>query len=185
MTRRIRGRAIVVLEERPFLWAALRQRVEPAVAYVLSATPDEIRAVWDDCDPWPWVLAGTTRELPDGLGQLLAGAPVAVHWLGQPPAALPPGSAVHDDWLALAEDLAVLGDRAVNGVRLLRNRGLRTADGRTVLDVAHVEGLMGAPAGLAAVDEHAVAAELTRGRLPLRLAWQGDRVRLVPAPTGG
>src|SRR5205807_6951735 len=64
--RRVRGRAIVVLEERPYLWAALRERVPPATAYVLGAGPAEIGAVWDRCEPWPWLLAGTTAALPDG-----------------------------------------------------------------------------------------------------------------------
>ncbi len=182
MTRRIRGRAIVVVEERPFLWATLRQRVEPATAYVLGAAPEEVGAVWESCDPWPWVLAGTTAELPDGLASLLARTPIAVHWLGQAPVGLPSGSVVHPDWLRLAAGLAALERLSLNGVRLLRNRGLRTEDGRTALDAPRVEALLAAPAGLAAVDEGAVTAELARARLPLELARDGDLVRLVPAP---
>lgn len=181
MSRVVRGRAIVVLEERPFLWAALRERVEPATAYVLGATPDEIGDVWRSCDPWPWVLAGATTRLADDLPGLLAGAPVAVHWLGQPPAGLPPGTVTHGDWLRLAAALAGLGQASLNGVRLLRNRGLRTADGRPVLGVPHVEALLAATAGLP-VDEAAVARELAAGRLPLAPARRGGLVHLVPAP---
>ena len=166
MIRRVRGRAIVVLEERPYL----------------GAGPAEIGAVWDRCEPWPWLLAGTTAALPDGLAERLAARPVPVDWLGAPPPGLPPHAVAHESWLALAERLAGLAGRAVGGVRLARNRGLRAPDGRTVLDAPGLEGLMAAPdGGLAGLDEAAVAAELAAARLPLALSRDGGRLRLVPA----
>jgi hypothetical protein len=172
-----------VVEERPYLWAALRQRLEPSTAYVLGASPLEVSAVWAVCDPWPWIVVGTTAAPVPGLAERLRGRPIPVHWLGAPPPGLPRSGSVHGDWLRLVDELAALGGRSVNGVRLLRNRGLRTADGRVVPDAANVEGLFAAPEGLPAVDETAIRAELAANHLPLGLAGDGALLRLVQPPT--
>ena len=182
------GRTIVVLDDQPYLWAALRQRLDPAVAYVRSATAAELAEVWRACRPWPWVLVGTSPAAPAGLPDLLDGLPVVVHWVGRPPADLPAAPAVHPDWTALAaglERLQELVRRGRNGVRLLRNRGLQAPDGRIVLDVAHLEGLMAAPEGLALRDDGAadrlaarLRSEIDHNRLPLRLERRGRLLRL-------
>jgi hypothetical protein len=181
------GRTILVIEEQPYLWAALRQRMDPGMAYVRSATPDEVPRVWRTCQPWPWLLAGATAEAP-GLAELIGSRPIPVHWVGQPPSGLPGRPVVHPDWTELVgalERLRALSAQGVNGVRLLRNRGLQTPDGRIVLDVFNVEGLLASPGGLAlpangsaeqAVE--ALRAEIATHRLPLRLDRTGNVLRL-------
>jgi hypothetical protein len=175
------GRTILVLEEQPYLWAALRQRVDPALAYVRSATPGEVARVWRTCRPWPWLLAGATRALPPDLAGLAGDHPIPVHWVGEPPAGVPGPPVVHRDWTALVAALERLGGLELNGVRLLRNRGLQAPDGRLVLDVVNLEGLLAAPAGLAlnGASAEALAAEIASSRLPLRLERAGDVLRLT------
>ncbi|HEY4025902.1 MAG TPA: hypothetical protein VGO86_05675 [Candidatus Dormibacteraeota bacterium] len=175
------GRTILVVEEQPYLWAALRQRVDPALAYVRSAAPGEVARVWRRCRPWPWLLAGATPVLPPELTELIGAHPIPVHWVGQPPAGLPGSPAVHRDWTELVAALERLGGLDLNGVRLLRNRGLHAPDGRIVLDVVNLEGLLAAPAGLVLNGGagEAIAAEIDASRLPLRLERQGDVLRLV------
>jgi hypothetical protein len=183
------GRTIVVLEDQPYLWAALRQRVEPGIAYVRSAAPAEVVRVWRGCRPWPWLVVGTTPELPPGVGELLDAHPIPVHWVGEAPADLPGRPVVHRDWTELVralEELRALSEQGLNGVRLLRNRGLLAPDGRIVLDVAHVESLLAAPAGLrlpaaGAAERTAVVleGELGASGLPLRLFRNGDLLQLM------
>jgi len=177
------GRTILVIEEHPYLWAALRQRVDPGLAYVRSAAPDEVSGVWRSCQPWPWLVAGTTPELPRPAMELLGAHPIPVHWVGAPPAGLPGRPVLHRDWtelVAALHALRALSERGVNGVRLLRNRGLLAPDGRIVLGVVNVEGLLAAPAGLvlppAGVAE--LEGEIGASGLPLRLERAGDLLRL-------
>ncbi len=182
------GRTILVIEEQPYLWAALRQRVDPGIAYVRSAAPGEVSRVWRTCRPWPWLLVGATPDPLPGLGELIGSHPIPVHWVGRPPAGLPGIPAVHADWTALVgalERLRTLAEPGVNGVRLLRNRGLQAPDGRIVLDVFNLEGLLAFPAGLAlppnGTAERAVSAletEIAANRLPLRLERTGSLLRL-------
>jgi hypothetical protein len=172
----------VVVEEQPYLWAALRQRVDPALAYVRGAGPAEVDAVWRACRPWPWLVVGATPTLPAGLADLLAGRPIPVHWVGPPPPGLPTRPVVHSDWTALVaalDGLRALLDTGVGGVRLLRNRGVQAPDGRIVLDVEHVEGLLAAPGGLPVADGGPLSREIQAGRLPLRLERTGDLLRLA------
>ncbi|HZV53190.1 MAG TPA: hypothetical protein VFD49_25930 [Candidatus Dormibacteraeota bacterium] len=183
------GRTIVVLDDQPYLWAALRQRLDPALAYVRSATAGELTDVWRSCRPWPWILVGASPVAPTDLPDLLDGLPIVVHWVGRPPAGLPATPSVHPDWTTLVvglERLRELAHRGRNGVRLLRNRGLQTPDGRIVLGVAHLEGLMAAPDGLALRDDGAadrlaarLRSEIDDNRLPLRLERDGRLLRLA------
>ncbi len=182
------GRTILVIEDLPYLWAVLRQRIEPATAYVRSARPDELASVWGSCKPWPWLVVGAVSAAPPILAELVGDRPIAIHWLGQGPADLPNVPVVHSDWLSLATELDRLNDIAshgLNGVRLLRNRGLRMPSGQVVLDAPCVEGLLAARGGLspaaradveklladvqAEIDDHAIPLRLTRADGLLRL----------------
>src|SRR2546423_14943084 len=84
------GRTILVIEEQPYLWAALRQRVDPALAYVRSAAPGEVARVWRTCQPWPWLVAGATAALPPDLAELAGAHPLPLPWVRSPPPR-PPG----------------------------------------------------------------------------------------------
>lgn len=182
------GRTIVVIDEQPYLWAVLRQRVEPRTAYVRGVTPAQLAGVWRTCRPWPWLVVGATAGLPDGLGNLLGEHPIPVHWLGEAPPNLPGRPVVHADWMALAGDLErlnALGVTGFGGVRLLRNRGLLAPGGRLVLGAAYLEGLLAAPGGLVLPPDareraaDAVQAEIDGHDLPLRLERAGDLLRLA------
>jgi hypothetical protein len=151
---------------------------------VRGAAPGELAAVWRACPPWPWLVVGATADLPPGLADLVDGLPIAVHWVGQPPAGIPGRPATHADWTALVaalERLDELTRHGVGGVRLLRNRGLQLPDGRIVLDAVSVEGLLAAPDGLALPPRgvEALQRELSGGALPLTLQRQGDLLRLA------
>jgi hypothetical protein len=178
------GRTILVIEDQPYLWAALRQRVDPGMAYVRSAAPREVARVWRSCRPWPWLVVGAASSLPPGVVELIAAHPIPVHWVGDPPPGLPGPPALHRDWtelVAALEQLRALAEAGVNGVRLLRNRGLRAPDGRIVLDVVNVEGLLAAPAGLVVPPERAaeLEGEIGASGLPLRLRRTGDLLSLA------
>jgi hypothetical protein len=178
------GRTILVIEDQPYLWAALRQRVEPGTAYVRDAAPDEVARVWRSCQPWPWLVVGATTALPAGVAELIGAHPIPVHWVGDAPPGLPGRPFLHRDWtelVAALDQLRELADAGVNGVRLLRNRGLRAPDGRIVLGAVNVEGLLAAPAGLvlSAAGAAELEDEIGACGLPLRLQRRGDLVRLA------
>lgn len=186
--RESRGRTILVIDEQPYLWAVLRQRVEPRTAYVRAAAPDQLAAVWRRCLPWPWLVVGAIPSLPPDLAELMADRPIPIHWLGDPPAGLPGRATTHADWTELAaalERLNDLCDHGPAGVRLLRNRGLEAPGGRLVLHAAHVEALLAAGQGLAvppgAGDRAAAAAqaEIDEAGLPLRIVRTGDVLSLA------
>jgi len=127
---------------------------------------------------------GATRDLPPGLVELLDGRPIAIHWVGQPPAGLPGLQRQHADWTELVgalEGLGGLTGHGVGGVRLLRNRGLQLPDGRIVLDAVHVEGLLAAPDGLALApaSADAVQREIAAAAVPLTLQRAGALHRLA------
>lgn len=172
------GRAVLVVEDEPYLWAALQERLPRATAYVRGAAPHEVRAVWEACRPWPWALVGATATLPPDLADLLADRPIPAHWLGPPPAALPVPATVHETWLELVAAVQRLDGLALNGVRLMRNRGLLAPDGRVVLDVPELEGLLAAPDGLP-LDAEPLRAMLATTGLPLALERRNWGVRLV------
>src|SRR5579859_5643228 len=176
------GRTILVLEERPQLWGIMGGRVSPATAYVRAAAPGELRTAWARCQPWPWLVVGTTAEAPAGLVELLDTRPIPVHWLGDPPA-LPWPAVAHASWQDLVAELEGLNGLCLEGVRLLRNRGLTAPDGRLLLDVPELEGLLAAgPHGLRLPQlSQPLQGKLQGARLPLRLQEAGGRLRLVPA----
>jgi hypothetical protein len=154
------------------------------MAYVRGAAPDEVARAWRSCRPWPWLVVGATPVLPAGVAELIGVHPIPVHWVGEPPPGLPGRPMLHADWtelLAALDRLRALAEAGVNGVRLLRNRGLRAPDGRIVLGVVNVEGLLAAPAGLVLPPDRAaeLEGEIGASGLPLRLQRTGDVLSLV------
>lgn len=171
-----------MIAEQPQLWGAIRDRLDPAVALVRNARPAQLAEVWDRADPWPWLVVGAAREVPEALCELVAGRPIPVLWLRQPEGALPAGSVVHPSWNRLAGELDALSTAPVFGLRFAPRRGVR-ADGSPVVQVPELEGLMAAhPRGLPAfAGVQRVQRTLERHRLPCRLEQSGDTVRLVAA----
>jgi hypothetical protein len=185
MRRRLRqdiGRTILVIEDQPYLWAMLAARVDRATAYARSSTPAQLHTVWGGCSPWPWLVVGATRALPEGLPGLLGRRPIPVFWSGPAPAGLPGQPAVLEDWQARVETLERLRDVSLNGVRLLRNRGLLTPQGEVATGLPEVEGLLAAPNGglRARLDLARVRHQLEAKGLPLDVESADGYVRLVP-----
>ena len=176
------GRTILVIEEQPYLWAALAARIDRGTAYVRSSTPTELRGVWAGCSPWPWLVVGATPSLPPGLSELLGDRPIPVYWCGAAPAGLPGRPLLFEDWQPLVDALAGLRELSVNGVRLLRNRGLVTPGGEFATGLPEVEGLLAAPnRGLVAgVDVDRIRRQLEIHRVPLDVRSEDGWVRLVP-----
>jgi hypothetical protein len=169
-----------VIAEQPQLWGAIRDRLDPALALVRNARPSQLADVWSRADPWPWLVVGAAREVPEPLGTLMAGLPIPVLWLREPEGALPAGSYVHPSWNRLAGELDALSTAPVFGLRFAPRRGIQV-DGGPVVQAPELEGLMAAhPRGLPAFSgAQRVRRTVERHRLPCQVQLAGDTVRLV------
>ncbi len=177
--RRDISRTLVVVAEQPQLWAAVRDRLDPALALVRNSRPAQLDEVWARADPWPWLVVGAAREVPQGLLDLVAGLPVPVLWLRRPEGTLPRCAAVHPSWNRLAGELDALSTVPVFGLRFAPRRGVRTNRGR-VVQAPELEGLMAAhPRGLPGFSgvQRAQRA-IERHGLPCCVSVEDDIVRL-------
>ena len=137
-----------MVAEQPQLWAAIRDRLDPALALVRNARPTQLEEVWSRADPWPWLVVGAAREVPETLGALIADRPIPVLWLREPEGALPASAVVHPSWNRLAGELDALSTMPVFGLSFAPRRGVR-ANGGAVVQAPELEGLMAAhPRGL-------------------------------------
>jgi hypothetical protein len=172
-----------VVAEQPQLWAAIRDRLDPSLALVRNARPAQLEDVWSRADPWPWLVVGAAREVPEQLARLLADRPIPVLWLRPPAGVLPPGCAVHPSWNRLAGELDALSLAPVFGLRFAPRRGVRAATG-PVVQAPELEGLMAAhPRGLPPfTGVHRVQRTIDRHALPCQLDVDGELVRLRAAP---
>ncbi len=173
----------MVVAEQPQLWAAIRDRVDPALALVRSARPSLLAEVWERADPWPWLVVGATREVPDALPGLVAGRPIPVLWLRRPEGDLPPGSHVHPGWASLAGRLDALAGASVFGLGFAPRRGIRVGARDHIARAPELEGLMAAHPRALPPFEHQRRARLAieRHHLPCRLQADGRTVRLEAA----
>jgi hypothetical protein len=170
----------VVIAEQPQLWAAIRDRLDPALALVRNARPGQLEEVWSRADPWPWLVVGAAREVPEQLGPLVAGRPIPILWLRRPDGALPAGAVVHPSWNRLAGELDALSSTPVFGLTFAPRRGVRAA-GVPVIQAPELEGLMAAhPRGLPAFEGvPRLLRIIDRHALPCRARADGERVSLV------
>jgi len=146
--RRDISRTLVVVAEQPQFWAAIRDRLDPALALVRNARPAQLEEVWSRADPWPWLVVGAATEVPDRLRELVADRPIPVLWLRRPEGDLPLSAVVHPSWNRLAGELDALSTTPVFGLSFAPRRGVR-ANGGMVLQAPELEGLMAAhPRGL-------------------------------------
>jgi hypothetical protein len=169
----------VVVAEQPQFWAAIRDRLDPALALVRNARPAHLREVWSRADPWPWLVVGAAREVPEPLGELLADRPIPVLWLREPEGDLPPSAVVHPSWNRLAGELDALSTTPVFGMRFAPRRGVR-ANGGPVIQAPELEGLMAAhPRGLPPFGGvQRVQRTIDRHALPCRVDMTAANVRL-------
>ena len=150
--RRDISRTLVVVAEQPQFWAAIRDRLDPSLALVRNARPAQLEEVWSRADPWPWLVVGAAREVPETLGALVADRPIPVLWLRRPEGPLPPHAVVHPSWNRLAGELDALSTTPVLGLSFAPRRGVR-ANGGPVVQAPELEGLMAAhPRGLPRFD---------------------------------
>jgi len=169
-----------VIAEQPQLWGAIRDRLDPSLALVRNARPGQLADVWSRADPWPWLVVGAAREVPEPLGALVAGRPIPVLWLREPEGTLPAGTIVHPSWNRLAGELDALSTAPVFGLRFAPRRGVRV-DGGPVVQAPELEGLMAAhPRGLPAFPgAQRIQRTVERHRLPCQVQLIGEVVRLV------
>lgn len=146
--RRDISRTLVVVAEQPQFWAAIRDRLDPALALVRNARPTQLEEVWSRADPWPWLVVGAAREVPETLVTLMRNHPIPVLWLREPEGRLPASAVVHPSWNRLAGELDALSTTPVFGLSFAPRRGVR-ANGGPVVQAPELEGLMAAhPRGL-------------------------------------
>jgi hypothetical protein len=184
--RRDISRTLVVVAEQPQFWAAIRDRLDPSLALVRNARPALLDEVWSRADPWPWLVVGAARAVPDRLGELLAGLPIPVHWLREPEGALPASAVVHPSWNRLAGELDAIGTTPVYGMRFAPRRGVHAGAG-AVIQAPELEGLMAAhPRGLPRFGSvQRLQRTIDRHALPCRLSVESEVVKLSAPPGVG
>lgn len=131
-----RVRSIVAISDDGELGVALREHVDPSRAVIRDVRAAECATALRACEPWPWLVAGSTAVVPAPLGPFLASRPSLVVWSGGRPASLP----MHAHLTARFADLAAIVDRAldaeVGGMRLAAGSGVEIGDGRSVRSAA-------------------------------------------------
>jgi hypothetical protein len=177
--RRDISRTLVVVAEQPEFWAAIRDRLDPSLALVRNARPTQLEEVWSRADPWPWLVVGAAREVPETLGALIGDRPIPVLWLREPEGTLPASAVVHPSWNRLAGELDALSTTPVFGLSFAPRRGVR-ANGGAVVQAPELEGLMAAhPRGLPPFGGvQRVQRMIERHALPCLVHVTGDVVRL-------
>lgn len=169
----------MVVAEQPQFWAAIRDRLDPALALVRNARPGQLEEVWSRADPYPWLVVGAAREVPEQLGHLIADRPIPVLWLRDPQGELPASAVVHPSWNRLAGELDALSTAPVLGMAFAPRRGVR-ANGGPIVQAPELEGLMAAhPRALPAFDGLQRLQRLVdRHALPCHVQLEGGTVRL-------
>lgn len=182
-------RTVLVIADQPHSWAMLRDRLDPELAHVAWARPDEAAGVIAALDPGPWVVAGGPSQLPDSALGAMRGLLFALHWVGEPPPGLPLRPRRHDSWRELAGEIERLLAICVGGLRLAPKRGLLLPDGRYVGRTGDLEALIAAyPQGLEVTDGPSPSSAVRRAarvaarhRLSVRVVAEHGRVAVMQA----
>jgi hypothetical protein len=111
------------------LAVALRDRLPRAFITVVELRSAEVADAVPSCRPRPWLIVGTSPDVPETVIRFLAQSPTLLYWRGRPPARLPAHTRRLDLFseLAAAAELAVTAE--VGGVRLAPGGGLTMPDG--------------------------------------------------------
>ncbi|HEY4866157.1 MAG TPA: hypothetical protein VIK45_11685 [Candidatus Dormibacteraeota bacterium] len=145
---RDRTRTVLVVAERPALWARVRNDLPERLVLVRACDPGQVDTTLDEIDPWPWLLVGKGTSFPPRLAELTRRRPIPVLWWDRPAPGLPPHARCFADWRALLEASRRLLDPVAPGFRLLPVRGLETTTCHHLLS-AELEALVAAyPSGL-------------------------------------
>ncbi|MDQ6771410.1 MAG: hypothetical protein M3024_00225 [Candidatus Dormibacteraeota bacterium] len=180
-------RTVLAVTDLPHAWALLRDRIDPAMAAVLWARPEQLAGAVAGLETGPWVLAGDVSELPEAALEALRGRLFAVHWVGQHPPGLTFEPVRHDTWPGLATEVERLTHVLLAGLRLAPGCGLALPGGVFLGRTAPLEGLLAAhPDGLAIADGRRLGravrgamAAVERHGLPVRVVREPGRIALV------
>ena len=168
------ARTLLVLSPRPHPWAALRDRLDPAMVRVAWLRPGG-----EPPGAPPWALAGEGRE-----GGSAGAWPALVWWVGEaPPQNGSPRLCA--TWREVGDHLQTALGVSVGGVRLAPVCGLERADGSYVQGAGQVETLLAAcPDGIPRPPTDGpvrrLRAAVVRHRLPLEVWEEDGTVRLRP-----
>jgi hypothetical protein len=178
------SRTVVVISPRPHAWALLRDLLDPALVSVDWRAPAALEPL--RASP-PWALAGDLTTLSPASLRHWRGRPVAVHWVGSPPAGLPAQPRLHGDWRELAAALARGLQARLAGLRLAPSHGLLLPGGRflrqteslEVLLAVHPEALeLSGPRSALRANTRRVRKLLERAGVPIELEVAGASLRL-------
>jgi hypothetical protein len=146
--RRDRTRTVLVLAEDPALWARLRSDLPERLVFVRSCSAEQVEAVLQEIDPWPWLVVGHGMSFPQPLKELAQRRPIPVLWWGDPFPDLPGHARCFTDWRRLLEASRALLEPTLPGFRFLPVRGLETTFSPQLLS-AELEALAAVyPSGL-------------------------------------
>jgi len=167
-------RVILVVDSRPDAVVGLRDRIPPERALLRRAQPWAVEAELATIHPFPFAIAGVTRDgvpaLPTRLLELLCSRPVPVAWWGKIPDGLPCHAERVSRWGELRDAVVSLLVSAPGDVRLADHRGLQHGGQR--LRSPELEGLVAGYPRAFALDSKVVQrvkSAIARHRLPLRV----------------
>ncbi|MBV8301235.1 MAG: hypothetical protein JOY68_04875 [Candidatus Dormibacteraeota bacterium] len=178
---RDRLRSLVAVSPEGELAVALRDWLPRELVVVRDARPGDLSAVYAACLPYPWLLCGDVAALEEWVTARLRHDPVAVCWLGAPPAELPGHTRCFGSFRDLAEHVNNVLHGEVSGMRLAPGLGVSMPGGRSARS-APLEALIAAhPVGIDAPlpSFRSATRTLAAHGLKVRPRSSGGRVRLV------
>lgn len=183
--RRTVHRTVLVYGTSVNLYAALREMIPADRADIFWAGPDELEALLEQIQPWPWAIVSDESDIPDALAAACRANPVITFWLKAAPEGLPASTIAHTRWKDLAGDIASRLDNSVAGLRLAPFKGVLLPDG-TVLRSPALEALIGVFPGALPIPKSALKwarVVIAEQHLDVDVYYHGAVAGIRPATT--